>query len=741
MRAIPTPQPRVRLRLAAMRRRMGWPSRLGWVFIAITAVALGMRLWDLGGRSLHYDEILHAWYSWRFAVGAGYNHTPLTHGPFLFHAAAATMAIFGSNDVTVRLLPALFGTALVAMPYLFRRQLGIYGALATTVFFAVSPSMLYFGRFVRNDIYMAVWAVALLAIMWHYIERPKTSLLFAWVAIWAFAYTTKESAFLLAGTFGLFLIIRSAPDIWRWARGRMALSAVRPAGDLLIVLGTLSLPMWAPFVGVFQTLFGITLVNPDANDPGIATGEVVRAAVETGAPAGGGLYIAAFLVAVLVALSVAIGLAWDKRRWPWLAIVFIGITLLLFTSFFTNGAGFFTGYWGSLGYWIAQQDVERANQPTYYYLIGVSTYEFLVAIPALLGGAYLTFRGTVFDRTMVGWAALTFLLFSIAGERMPWLLVGITVPLAMVAGRVVGLLIDEAKGHRFTPASLAAGVGFAVAIPYLLLQILRADDLASSAAFWGGLVTLLAIAGATTTYALRLRLNPAVAAAQGALGVLVPTRRTPVFAAAALGGVAVLLVFTIFIGVRATYSYGSYERPTELLVYSQTGQETTYAAECIGRLAETTGLGTQGLRVLVGESDNFAWQWRWYLRDYDNVRYSFLKDGHDDQIIDTDVLLISQSVTSKLREQLNDGYTIAGEIKHLWWFPNTVYNGLTPGDVVSGATTRTTLESLSNYFLNRDFESAMYSSTGLIYVANQLASQTDSCTTLRATSPSDAEVG
>ena len=733
MVAFSLPKPRLRLRRRILKRKLGWPSPLAWVFIALTITALVMRLWDLGGRSLHYDEILHAWYSWRFANGDGYSHTPLTHGPFLFHAAAATMAIFGSNDVTVRLLPALFGTALVAMPYLFRRQLGTYGALATAVFFTVSPSMLYFGRFVRNDIYMAVWAAALLAIMWNYIERPRTSLLVAWTAIWALAYTTKESSFLLAGIFGLFLIIHSTSDIWRWARGRMALSAVGPAGDLLIVLGTLSLPLWAPFVAIFQGFIGITLVNPDANDPGIATGTVVRAAVETGAPVGGGLYVAVFLVAALVLLSIVIGLAWDKRRWPWMAFVFIGITLSLFTSLFTNWTGFFTGYWGSLGYWIAQQTVERANQPMYYYVLGLSTYEFLVTIPALFGSAYLVFRGTLFDRTLVGWAALTFILFSIAGERMPWLLVGITLPLAMVAGRTVGLLTEKAKGHRFTPASFVGGAGLAVTIPFLLLEVIPSDNLTGSAVFWGAVLVFFVIIAVTTVYALRLQLDPNVATAQAQLGLLAPTQPTPIFAAAALGCIAVLLVLTIFITGRTSYSYSGFERPTELLVYSQTGQETSYAAECIGRVAEESGLGTERLRIVVGESDNFAWQWRWYLRDYSDVRYSFIKDEPDDQTIAADVVLISQSVEAKLRTQLDTSYTNAGKIKHLWWFPNTAYNHLTPGDVVSGATTRSTLEALTHYFLSREFNGSMYSSDGVIYVANEIAKYANSCTALRAT--------
>ena len=302
-------------------------------------------------------------------------------------------------------------------------------------------------------------------------------------------------------------------------------------------------------------------------------------------------------------------------------------------------------------------------------------------------------------------------------------------------------MIEKARGNRFTPASFAAGVGFAVTIPFLLLQVVRSDDLSSSAAFWGAILAVFVIAGATTVYALRLRLNPAVAAAQGALGLLGPTQRTPVFAAAALGGVAVLLVLTVFVAGRASYSYGGFERPTELLVYSQTGQETSYAAECISHVADRSGIGTGSLRVMVGESDNFAWQWRWYLRDYGDVRYSFLKDGPDDQTLDADVVLVSQSAVGQLKDQLDAGYTNAGEIKHLWWFPNTVYNELTPGGLVSGATTRSTLESLSDYFLSRDFEGSMYSSSGAIYVANELAPLAGSCTSLRATAPISPEVG
>ena len=716
------------------------PGAVGWAFIAVVLAALVTRMWDLGGRTLHYDEILHAWYSWRFAEGMGYNHTPLTHGPFLFHGAAAMMALLGSSDVTVRMLPALFGTALVALPYLLRRQMGVPGAFATSVFLAVSPSLLYFGRFIRNDIFMAVWALGLFVIMWHYIERPRTSLLVAWTAIWALAYTTKESSFLLAGSFGLFLIVMTLPDLWKWAKGSMQLSGIRPAGDLLIVLGTLSLPMWAPFAGMLQKVIGITLVNADPNDPGIATGDIIRASVETGAPAGGSLFIALFFVLVLVGISVTVGLLWDKRRWPWLALLFLGITITLFTSVFTNATGFFTGYWGSLGYWIAQHPVERANQPYYYYLIGLSIYEFLVWVPTLLGGLFLLIKGNVFDRAIVGWAALTLILFSVAGERMPWLLVGITLPMTLVAGRLVGLMVEQIRGARFAPAGIFAGLGLMLAVPFLLLQVLRAEEIASSGAFWIASALAAIVLVGTLVLTLQLRMKPAVAAAASALGVLPPERRSPILAAVALGAIAAMLVFTAFVGWRASYSYASFERPTELFVYSQTGQETKYASECVNRIARETGLGTDGLSLLVGESDNFAWQWRWYARDYQDVEFRFMNDNPPTEPIDVDAILISKSVEGKLSTAL-EGYTKAGDISHLWWFPNAAYSRISLETLLEDVRRSESWKTATDYFLDRKYGGTMYQSHGVIYLADRHAEFVEGCTDLRATASEDGSTG
>ena len=69
---------------------------------------------------------------------------------------------------------------------------------------------------------------------------------------------------------------------------------------------------------------------------------------------------------------------------------------LLSTTFFTNmdgrlkPDGFFSVIWGSLDYWISQQDVRRGNQPDYYYFITIPVYEFLPLDPLARGGGCTT---------------------------------------------------------------------------------------------------------------------------------------------------------------------------------------------------------------------------------------------------------------------------------------------------------------------------------------------------------------
>lgn len=687
---------------------------IGWAYVAIITIAIITRLWDLSGRSLHYDEILHAWYSWMYSEGLGYSHTPLTHGPFLFHGGATSFFVFGSTDFTARLLPALFGILLVGMPYLLRREIGKFGAISVSIYLLISPTFLYFSRFMRNDIYMAVWALALITIMIKYQKNPRLSLLFAWAIIWALAYSTKESAFLLAGTIGLILISQSSKALWQWLRGNRFLSDIGPSGDLLIVLGTCSLPLWAPLTGIVQGLLGIVLVNPDPNDPRVIAGQVIRSNAETGAPVGGSLYIATFVFVAFLILSIVIGLLWSKKRWPLLAGTFTAIWLVFFTSFFTNWQGLFTGTWGSLGYWMAQQAVERASQPWYYYFLGLLTYESLATVLAGIGTIYLLVRHrTKFNITIITWATMTVVLFTIAGEKMPWLLVGTTLPLTIICGIVIDKLLNSALHLNIRLKIYLIGLLLFIAIPPIFFYLILPSK---PFPIWGfylaisiGLVSIISI------IVFIYRLKNATGNWQSTRAIL------PMLA------VSLICVWSLGISassIRANYSYGSMENPNELFVYSQTGQETSYIAQCMNQIKSRYG---NGIKILIDESDNFAWQWRWYLRDFENVDYKPLNQQPLKGATPYEVIMMSKA-SENIHSDTLKNYVKTGGLHHLWWFPNYAYEDLSLTTILNGALSPQGWQTLYNYQVHREMNSKMQRSDGVIYLTTQLNDYVPSCT-------------
>ena len=49
---------------------------------------------------------------------------------------------------------------------------------------------------------------------------------------------------------------------------------------------------------------------------------------------------------------------------------------------------------------------------------------------------------------LVYWAMTTFVIYTIAGEKMPWLLVNITLPMIVLAGRFLGEVVERTDWRR-----------------------------------------------------------------------------------------------------------------------------------------------------------------------------------------------------------------------------------------------------------------------------------------------------
>ena len=241
-----------------------------WGVLAIAAGAFLLRLLGLGIKAMHHDESLHATYSWYFAHAAPlYVHDPLMHGPFQFHAMAATFKIFGESDFTARIPAAMIGTLIVLTPLLLRRWLGGLGTLLAALLLALSPALLYYSRFAREDIHIALWTVLMVIAVWRYRDDGRDRWLVLLAAGLALGLATKESVYLTAAVLLLYLdvtlalalaaqrggtgtvrlgdALTIAPFAWIlaafWssiepAREKWRFTTLPREGDLLIVIGT-----------------------------------------------------------------------------------------------------------------------------------------------------------------------------------------------------------------------------------------------------------------------------------------------------------------------------------------------------------------------------------------------------------------------------------------------------------------------------------------------------------------------
>src|SRR5262249_44551091 len=183
-------------------------------------------------KPLHHDESMHAYFSLSFAEDpSSYHYDPLLHGPFQFHAEGIVFAVLLAlqsvfahgasgnpwiSDTTARFLPALFGFGIVALPLGLRRELGRTGALVAAFLLAISPTFVYFSRFLREDIYFNFFMFAMVVCAVRFAHSRQTRWFVGLFAATILAYTTFEGIFLTLAVFFGFLALLG---IWELAHG------------------------------------------------------------------------------------------------------------------------------------------------------------------------------------------------------------------------------------------------------------------------------------------------------------------------------------------------------------------------------------------------------------------------------------------------------------------------------------------------------------------------------------------
>ena len=569
------------------------------LFAGILLLAVVTRFYNLEARVMSHDESLHTYFSWLLYRGQGYQHTPMMHGPWQFHWIALSYFLFGVSDFTARIPAAVFSIATIWMVWYWRRYLGRTGAIITALLMLVSPFMLFYGRYVREDVYTGLSGLLMLYSILRYLESGAKKYLYLVSIALIIHFADKETSFIYALQAFVFLAVYFLVQITKkpWEDNRrlfptfvialvtaaillgvgvagvyltkshLTLSGTETAApanptespspfapangasslprtlslvalgigglvlfltgltyfvqayvwhripksrafDLMILLGTFVLPMATAFpIDWLKSWLNVTIPTDSASVTALDTRSMT---------------IVGIFVAVFFLISALVGMLWNRDWWKY-AAVFWGVYVILFTTFFTNAAGFFTGVVGSLGYWLVQQGVERGSQPEYYYvLVQIPMYEYLPAIGTLLAIGLgvkklldersLTKQidtsqeieetaaaenevdidqierieeasiepsltpqeestasdfGTFFG-LLVWWALSSILALTLAGERMPWLTYHMAWPMILLAGWAIGQIIDSLAPRLASEEPQRLGLALLVLIVFVL---------------------------------------------------------------------------------------------------------------------------------------------------------------------------------------------------------------------------------------------------------------------------------
>ena len=215
------------------------------IWLGLVLAALISRLAQLGERGMSHDESLHAYYSYLLADQKLYAHDPMMHGPLLFHLNALIYWLTGhASDFNTRFLPALAGTCTVASMWWYRRFLGRIGALAAAAFLLVSPSLLFYSRYIRNDIYVILFAIGWIYCLFRYIESGRSRWMLSMSIAMVLGFTSKENHFITGVMLGSFAVGMGA-YLTHQFRGAKSPTAGR-YWDTAVTMICLVLPFLAP---------------------------------------------------------------------------------------------------------------------------------------------------------------------------------------------------------------------------------------------------------------------------------------------------------------------------------------------------------------------------------------------------------------------------------------------------------------------------------------------------------------
>lgn len=141
------------------------PTGINWAWSAVLAAALITRWVMLSTTALTPVEATRALAALEAAAGRGWQASP--ESPLLLVGQALLFTLFEPANGLARALPALAGVGIIAVPLLWRKQLGDLGALSAAGLLIISPLTLLAARRVDGAAIGALGAVLIVTLLTH----------------------------------------------------------------------------------------------------------------------------------------------------------------------------------------------------------------------------------------------------------------------------------------------------------------------------------------------------------------------------------------------------------------------------------------------------------------------------------------------------------------------------------------------------------------------------------------------
>lgn len=282
--------------------------------------------------------------------------------------------------------------------------------------------------------------------------------------------------------------------------------------------------------------------------------------------------------------------------------------------------------------------------------------------------------------TLIGlWTLGVLILFSWAGEKMPWLTMHLTIPLSFLAGYFMQRVLKADWRSLYQRGAFLFGVLLALSLLTLAMVVLvlppplntgnqQIDELAQSTGRILSIFVLVVSAGALAYQAQRLGIKGTLRA--GLLSLFV-----------------ILALFTVH--TTALAAYQNSDLAVETIIYAQGTPDVPNAMHEIDDLSRRLcaqaapdakiRINCDNNTIKVAYDDDSSWPFVWYLRNYRNAQFYGKSPGAP---FDAEIVIVGSANESAVKPFLGNKY-IRRSMRLIWW-PDETYKDLTWGKLFGG---------------------------------------------------------